>query len=75
MARLFTQAELNTMCLTGTERVAAALDSGKKAYAKEVYADVEKAFREFHDIYTKQIQAFIDAWDHALHLHQVQPAL
>lgn len=60
MARLFTQAELNLMCRNGTERVEAALASGDKAHAKEVYADVEKAFREFHEIYTKWVATIFE---------------
>ena len=60
MSRLFTRAELDALCLDGTGRVMAALDSGDKARAKEVYVDVESAFREFHEIYTKWVATIFE---------------
>jgi len=58
--RLFTQSELNTLCLSGEARFLAALESGNKAHAKAVYEDVEKAFREFHDIYIKWVATILE---------------
>jgi len=51
--RLFTQSELDALCLPAAERVFAAIESGDKAHAKAVYTDVENAFREFHEIYQR----------------------
>ncbi|MGE4093998.1 MAG: hypothetical protein AB7G75_24515, partial [Candidatus Binatia bacterium] len=58
--RLFTQAELDALCLSGEARFTAALASGDKAQAQAVYKDNEKAFREFHDIYTKWVATILE---------------
>lgn len=58
--RLFTQAELDALCLPGEGRFLPALDSGDKAHAKAVYADVEAAFREFYDIYQKWVATILE---------------
>jgi hypothetical protein len=58
--RLFTQSELNALCLPGEARFHAALGRGDKVHAKAVYEDVEKAFREFHDIYIKWVATILE---------------
>jgi len=58
--RLFTQSELNALCLPGEARFHAALGRGDKMHAKAVYEDVEKAFREFHDIYIKWVATILE---------------
>src|SRR4051812_26761136 len=59
-SRLFTQSELNDLCLPGEARFLAALERGGQAHAKAVYEDVEKAFREFHDIYIKWVATVLE---------------
>src|SRR5262249_44816509 len=56
----FTQAELDALCLPGEDRFFPALDSESKSHAKAVYADVEAAFREFHDIYHKWVATILE---------------
>ena len=51
--RLFTQSELDALCLPAADRVFAAIEGADKAHAQAVYTDVENAFREFHEIYHK----------------------
>lgn len=58
--RLFTQAELDALCLPGEDRFFPALASGDKARAKAIYTDVEAAFREFHDIYHKWVATILE---------------
>lgn len=58
--RLFTQAELDALCLPGATRVCAAIDTGGKEHAQAVYTDVEKAFREFHDIYHRWVATILE---------------
>lgn len=50
-ARLFTQAELDTMCRPPKEQMMAALEAGDRQAAKNKYAELEAAFLAFHDIY------------------------
>ncbi len=59
-SRLFSQNELNAFCLPGEARFTAALESGDKSHAKAAYDDVEKAFREFHDIYIKWVATILE---------------
>jgi hypothetical protein len=49
--RLFTQAELDSLCRSPQEQLAVALTSGDKKAAKRKYAELEDAFLAFHDIY------------------------
>lgn len=49
--RLFTQAELDALCLPGAARVHAALEDGDRERARAVFRDVDAAYRQFHEIY------------------------
>ena len=49
--RLFTQAELDALCVPGAARILAALDPVDGARARAVFRDVDSAYREFHQIY------------------------
>jgi hypothetical protein len=49
--RLFTQAELDALCVLGAARILSALDPLDRARAKAVFRDVDSAYREFHQIY------------------------
>jgi len=61
--RLFTQSELNALCLPGEARLHAALEREDKMHAKAVYEDVEKSFREFHDIHIKWVATILELRD------------
>ena len=49
--RLFTQAELDALCVPGAARILAALDPVDGARARAVFRDVDSVCREFHQIY------------------------
>ena len=60
--RIFTQAELDIMCRPPRDQLMAVLASGDKAAAKARYAELEDAFRAFHEIYYRWValeQAFL----------------
>ncbi|MBI3301441.1 MAG: hypothetical protein HYZ72_05100 [Deltaproteobacteria bacterium] len=72
--RLFTQAEFDALCLPATERVFAALDGSDKKHTKAVYTDVEKAFREFHDIYHRWAATVLEfLFEHYAMVEMKQP--
>jgi len=60
--RLFTQAELDALCVPPRDQLSAVLASGDKAAAKIKYGELEDAFRAFHEIYYRWValeQAFL----------------